>query len=158
MEGRTIVRPDPAIRKLESQQAPPSMEGRTIVRPDEKCSDASGGESAPSMEGRTIVRPDLPWDSTHRGRDVSFNGGPDNRPARHAAAAVNVPAAKALQWRAGQSSGQTRRRCAWRGSNRSTFNGGPDNRPARPDHHGLRTRSTTSFNGGPDNRPARLDS
>ena len=96
MEGRTIVRPDPKV--------PPSMEGRTIVRPDTHCS--TRVTIIPSMEGRTIVRPDCALILiAHPTR--SFNGGPDNRPARLQRPRRGSWTPSGLQWRAGQSSGQT---------------------------------------------------
>ena len=59
------------------------------------------------MEGRTIVRPDQPSSPAPTSALWTFNGGPDNRPARRG----------------------VRR---WLKSLMLTFNGGPDNRPARP--------------------------
>ena len=131
MEGRTIVRPDSQFRQVLASPIGPSMEGRTIVRPDISKRGLRGNPSLPSMEGRTIVRPDLvgmacaadevpsfnggPDNRPARrrtGRRTSpraspFNGGPDNRPARHFSYRFNEPIWLALQWRAGQSSGQT---------------------------------------------------
>ena len=60
------------------------MEGRTIVRPDYGTYAGEGGQVGPSMEGRTIVRPDLPGICEAKPLTFSFNGGPDNRPARPA--------------------------------------------------------------------------
>ena len=109
----------------------------------------------PSMEGRTIVRPDLRWPARLRWAKSSFNGGPDNRPARR-----------------GDLQPFNHQCCP--------FNGGPDNRPARPNSLTPEVRSKRlpsmegrtivrpdppvprratsvcpTFNGGPDNRPAR---
>ena len=131
------------------------------------------------MEGRTIVRPDEAQGNTCRHRSAAFNGGPDNRPARHQRRA-NTPSGKnPLQWRAGQSSGQTRMvprrqslRCTPSMEGRTivrpdpsgtsepptghtTFNGGPDNRPARRGEPVCVAGDQPAFNGGPDNRPAR---
>ena len=134
MEGRTIVRPDAnqilrdAVRFICLQWRAGQSSGQTSIR-----SAPSPSGSRPSMEGRTIVRPDLSWSQRRRKRRRTFNGGPDNRPARPASAIPNSLAVVILQWRAGQSSGQTRR---WgsHGEHRTpSFNGGPDNRPARPD-------------------------
>ena len=204
MEGRTIVRPDRCSPACDEQERPPSMEGRTIVRPDsdrhihprlrrapsmegrtivrpDSCK-AGGYEIGviPSMEGRTIVRPDWPGSRLSLSAGTTFNGGPDNRPARRALSASCPVSTMYLQWRAGQSSGQTsdlRRRldtglhpsmegrtivrpdlsvaCAVSCTN-PAFNGGPDNRPARRLNRGqIQHLAVWSFNGGPDNRPAR---
>ena len=59
------------------------------------------------MEGRTIVRPDLPSYAQPRSYCPPFNGGPDNRPARHRLLQPVGITHGYLQWRAGQSSGQT---------------------------------------------------
>ena len=110
----------------------------------------------PSMEGRTIVRPDLQPFWLLRLRAGSFNGGPDNRPARHGLLVCFVPSRESLQWRAGQSSGQTRP---------AQTEHGPRHVPSmegrtivRPDYRTSPTRRLRAFafNGGPDNRPARL--
>ena len=158
------------------------MEGRTIVRPDQASSASASTAHPPSMEGRTIVRPD---DHPCTGPDVldaTFNGGPDNRPARPRDSTSTDFSTSPLQWRAGQSSGQTRRSNGAATGSTTSFNGGPDNRPARrvwpqaqrppvllPSMEGrtivrpdqsrswLTPARTRSFNGGPDNRPARLD-
>ena len=158
MEGRTIVRPDltagyivwvdpspfnggPDNRpaRLLGHGSQPHIHTRLQWRAGQSSgqtsirSAPSPSGSRPSMEGRTIVRPDLSWSQRRRKRRRTFNGGPDNRPARPASAIPNSLAVVILQWRAGQSSGQTRR---WgsHGEHRTpSFNGGPDNRPARPD-------------------------
>ena len=135
MEGRTIVRPDLSrMQRIHRCLVGPSMEGRTIVRPDQQRSRQrqrrqsafNGGpdnrparlamhalkrslNSIPSMEGRTIVRPDL---DSFRATNISgpaFNGGPDNRPARRGNPGLWSESVHVLQWRAGQSSGQTSR-------------------------------------------------
>ena len=69
------------------------------------------------MEGRTIARPDKLQRPRPRCGRSSFNGGPDNCPARPARGRVpgGVP-------------GQTPRSAP----GASPFNGGPDNCPARP--------------------------
>ena len=134
------------------------------------------------MEGRTIVRPDTSTSAeTPAPHRTSFNGGPDNCPARPPPPRSPRPASSSLQWRAGQLSGQTRHRAQkkttaasvlqWRAGqlsgqtagpgrgNRAApqpFNGGPDNCPARPcGCLNTRLREPESFNGGPDNCPAR---
>ena len=84
------------------------------------------------MEGRTIVRPDRRHRREQQRRRITFNGGPDNRPARRRADQTAARTRRSLQWRAGQSSGQTAAAGSLRLSRYSTFNGGPDNRPARP--------------------------
>ena len=111
MEGRTIARPNPAgTVTCAVTSTRPSMEGRTIARPNSVPWEPPGralaplqwragqlpGQTAPhgrlvedpeppSMEGRTIARPNLPgrrrWPPPGRG---SFNGGPDNCPAKPA--------------------------------------------------------------------------
>ena len=157
MEGRTIVRPDSVSAEDPSFGFFPSMEGRTIVRPDFGPRRRSGQNMAPSMEGRTIVRPDVYIPRAPCQPTSTFNGGPDNRPARPGSS-IASPAP----------------------GNRS-FNGGPDNRPARqrngqrvtppaelfpsmegrtivrPDVAGVSGAGPvgSAFNGGPDNRPAR---
>ena len=109
----------------------PSMEGRTIVRPDQVPPTVYFVVHLPSMEGRTIVRPDPPEEAPpsppaqpfNGGPDnrparperfcetcailLPFNGGPDNRPARRPVASRTASSTPFLQWRAGQSSGQT---------------------------------------------------
>ena len=59
------------------------------------------------MEGRTIVRPDANLSVSDLSRHYSFNGGPDNRPARQGILPLLLQIVTLLQWRAGQSSGQT---------------------------------------------------
>ena len=133
MEGRTIVRPDrTGVRNVYPMAKRPSMEGRTIVRPDTVGFDSpppphtpfNGGpdnrparpvaavgvahrRGHPSMEGRTIVPARLCLLSTVRALPQPFNGGPDNRPARPPIGEHETITAWRLQWRAGQSSGQT---------------------------------------------------
>ena len=88
MEGRTIARPNPAVPRRLPPGQHASMEGRTIARPNAR---------------RWRCGP-----CTRRG----FNGGPDNCPAKHAAA-VSLQLGKVLlQWRAGQLPGQTARLAA----------------------------------------------
>ena len=156
------------------------MEGRTIVRPDLSMTVVTPlASDPPSMEGRTIVRPDLKFRAISRSVSSSFNGGPDNRPARPAQQSGTDIGTLDLQWRAGQSSGQTAggRQCR-RGGQAPSMEGrtivrpdqGPENvggvivMPSmegrtivRPDP--IRTRPAScvriTFNGGPDNRPAR---
>ena len=85
MEGRTAVRPNSSVRMLAMGCIHPSMEGRTAVRPNTSAGTlASPPPPPPSMEGRTAVRPNQPM-SLER-----------------------MTGAQALQWRAGQLSGQTR--------------------------------------------------
>ena len=131
MEGRTIVRPDLGVCRVACSLFPPSMEGRTIVRPDHPQPATQTPPHPPSMEGRTIVRPDEGVAVLAPGPLSAFNGGPDNRPARPTTSSPihvlspafnggpdNRPARRSwhhrgcwrgggLQWRAGQSSGQT---------------------------------------------------
>ena len=181
MEGRTIARPNPPPRPREPRRKPcfnggpdncpakpgdragrraadlfASMEGRTIARPNViswvRCSHGSLVLQwrAGQLPGQTTLGP-----TTWRLGTTSFNGGPDNCPAKRRCA----PTA-----------------CRGRGS----FNGGPDNCPAKRleiDHiaQGQRiasmegrtiarpnparrrrwSRSGWGFNGGPDNCPAK---
>ena len=83
------------------------------------------------MEGRTIVRPDYVDTEQLLPLHTSFNGGPDNRPARLGTLMHSVKNTTFLQWRAGQSSGQTLSTIFSVFPLRCPFNGGPDNRPAR---------------------------
>ena len=156
MEGRTIVRPGPRPRPQDARRRGASMEGRTIVRPghDVNVILTSVVDSA-SMEGRTIVRPGQLW------------------------APTVVGGVWALQWRAGQLSGQATvyvptwygYRCASMEGRTivrpgpppvattrrvpTCFNGGPDNCPARRGCRRTLDTSRFGFNGGPDNCPAR---
>ena len=132
MEGRTIVRPDLRMLRQPSMCRRPFNGGpdNRPARPVYRClnrkirhglqwrAGQSSGQTRrfvldlttsqpPSMEGRTIVRPDWPVRKRKREWRSSFNGGPDNRPARRAEIARNVGRYSRLQWRAGQSSGQT---------------------------------------------------
>ena len=133
MEGRTIVRPDPRGHRVHTRprrilqwragqssgQTPyrylvsyvlhePSMEGRTIVRPDRV-----GMHPSPQRFDFLQWRAGQSSGQTCRFRRRcrrcrwSFNGGPDNRPARRHVAQGAVTHHDTLQWRAGQSSGQT---------------------------------------------------
>ena len=134
----------------------PSMEGRAIARPNPMHVGAFGGVVVPSMEGRAIARPNCgDWPATS-------------------------PARCALQWRAGQLPGQTRRRrqhrrrhhrpsmegrAIARPNTRSSRRAGalgialqwragqlPGQTPAPP----LRSEGHQSpFNGGPGNCPAK---
>ena len=138
--------------------AGPSMEGRTIVRPDLWYGDYQRHYlRPPSMEGRTIVRPDVvkkavwymrSWTfnggpdncparpcgclNTRLREPESFNGGPDNCPARPVSDRAPLQARTLLQWRAGQLSGQTWPLVRPVSTSCAPFNGGPDNCPARP--------------------------
>ena len=132
------------------------------------------------MEGRTIVRPVRGRGGIRRRSRPAFNGGPDNRPASRGENQRAVVVVEDLQWRAGQSSGQSGTIVAkcWPPDSPSMegrtivrpvttsaaaeryaaqpFNGGPDNRPASPGTHRRRSDRIAPFNGGPDNRPASL--
>ena len=95
--------------------------------------------------------------SSHRPgcRPTSFNGGPDNCPARRAhfddpAPAGHIPSMEGRTIARPDRSPRPGRRPA-----RQAFNGGPDNCPARPVSVTLCRRRSASFNGGPDNCPAR---
>ena len=107
MEGRTIVRPDACSAISAIARTLPSMEGRTIVRPDEGAVIKIDTGDGPSMEGRTIVRPDRVVRFPLGTCFTAFNGGPDNRPARPGSSRWTTWSPSILQWRAGQSSGQT---------------------------------------------------
>ena len=155
MEGRTIVRPDVADVKLVVVAFHPSMEGRTIVRPDDTVRPVPRRCSNPSMEGRTIVRPDPSLSRIAHAIRLPFNGGPDNRPARQGLGLAHTLSGRILQWRAGQSSGQTSRWFKVSGGGcRPSMEGRTIVRPDRlpqPFAGGC----PLPFNGGPDNRPAR---
>ena len=96
---------DPA---LQADQRVPSMEGRTIARPNvfvgaaRTSMDQSLQWRAGQLPGQT--RPSASNSST---RVVSFNGGPDNCPAKPAPVKYHSLAEFFLQWRAGQLPGQT---------------------------------------------------
>ena len=84
------------------------MEGRTIVRPDPVSGDI-GSPLARNLQWRAgqssgQTRQTRP---TYARCLASFNGGPDNRPARHSTLVTLATLRLFLQWRAGQSSGQT---------------------------------------------------
>ena len=91
------------------------MEGRTIVRPDVQQLGLVGAGRLP-FNGGPDNRPARPGSSgVSKAQPPTFNGGPDNRPARPRADFRYAKLNSALQWRAGQSSGQTshRRRVRW---------------------------------------------
>ena len=132
------------------------MEGRTIARPDIVRSGRHAETVQPSMEGRTIARPDSTSSLRLTGLRSSFNGGPDNCPARRGDPTAAIQGAIALQWRAGQLPGQTSttptrigciRSLQWRAGQL------PGQTPSEL-HAGQNPRH--AFNGGPDNCPARL--
>ena len=60
----------------------PSMEGRTIARPDVVGVQFAGERLTLQWRGRTIARPDSRISTPAATAIVSFNGGPDNCPAR----------------------------------------------------------------------------
>ena len=108
MEGRTIVRPDQIAGRgngvvvLPLQWRAGQSSGQTTGA--ERTLAESG---SPSMEGRTIVRPDRHQPGNAHRMLCTFNGGPDNRPARRRRHQARALYLCGLQWRAGQSSGQT---------------------------------------------------
>ena len=110
MEGRTIVRPD-VLRRVHHRSRHRAFNGGPDNRParPERYWTESMRDGCPSMEGRTIVRPDSNFKRRSSKPFRTFNGGPDNRPARHPELRIWFPIANTLQWRAGQSSGQTGR-------------------------------------------------
>ena len=83
------------------------MEGRTIARPDGGHALRRVCHVVPSMEGRTIARPDCSDSCAITKVTKTFNGGPDNCPARPGAKSGVLSKKVALQWRAGQLPGQT---------------------------------------------------
>ena len=117
------------------ERGPPSMEGRTIARPN-------GGRwlfrwrttviCLPSMEGRTIARPNHLQASTDHARPSpdTFNGGPDNCPAKPVVALEIEEAVQRMD----------------------SFNGGPDNCPAKPSprlsRHGQRDIGNLQWRAG----------
>ena len=84
------------------------MEGRTIARPDRDDQTDHTYHIRPSMEGRTIARPDGIAPNRGAGTQQSFNGGPDNCPARREVSTIYSRPGIGLQWRAGQLPGQTK--------------------------------------------------
>ena len=107
MEGRTIVRPDQADGGAMVTVSEPSMEGRTIVRPD-RVGVLRPVRALPPFNGGPDNRPARPFGPPHVASPrATFNGGPDNRPARLLESSEMVGLTRSLQWRAGQSSGQT---------------------------------------------------
>ena len=137
MEGRTIARPDWHHGCSEQFVIAPSMEGRTIARPDEtglvpghngadclqwRAGQLPGQTMIPAMIASLTVTfnggpdncPARPgWTPHWRCGRRAFNGGPDNCPARQAAISVYAARLEALQWRAGQLPGQTPARPGW---------------------------------------------
>ena len=107
-----------------------SMEGRTIARPDGAAQVAE--EAAVALQWRAGQLPGQTATPTGPIVDIgrSFNGGPDNCPARPCSCARSRPVSP-------------------------RFNGGPDNCPARPPPSAAPHPPQPSFNGGPDNCPAR---
>ena len=157
------------------------MEGRTIARPDQMTLPTVAA-TAGGLQWRAGQLPGQTTAPARLGRRrASFNGGPDNCPARlgvprHRHADDGRPSMEGrtiarpdwlrvsecwetdldLQWRAGQLPGQTLHLGHRLRPRRLSFNGGPDNCPARPATGGQSMRGVlTPFNGGPDNCPAR---
>ena len=87
----------------------PGLQWRAGQSSGQSCRDRLHSQRGivPSMEGRTIVRPVTSPGSCSRRASGSFNGGPDNRPASLARPLQRARVLVALQWRAGQSSGQS---------------------------------------------------
>ena len=120
MEGRTIVRPvwlkqtrTPRSRRcLQWRAGQSSGQSRDLRRDPQR-------RSMPSMEGRTIVRPVSLAQGAAGNPPRSFNGGPDNRPASPGNRSRCRTAITVLQWRAGQSSGQSTTSWMWIPSNPS---------------------------------------
>ena len=107
------------------------------------------------MEGRTIARPNQTVYVDPPYRNSTFNGGPDNCPAKLSCTWTVTFARCTLQWRAGQLPGQTSCGATLQDIANAPFNGGPDNCPAKPLNSRCPTPSPSSFNGGPDNCPAK---
>ena len=160
MEGRTIVRPDVSGVAPATASNFATLQWRAGQSSGQTSSSIQvlGVSLIPSMEGRTIVRPDVTATPQAPTATYPFNGGPDNRPARHAVNRAALFTVLRLQWRAGQSSGQTpppkypvRTHCGlqWRAGQSS----GQTRMTGRPV-----SAAVPAFNGGPDNRPARLRS
>ena len=139
-------------------QPPPSMEGRTIARPNVSHETARQW-AMHGLQWRAGQLPGQTSASSRRrsSRRRSFNGGPDNCPAKPAQAQGGVlrdggPSMEGrtiarpnlltpfgtrltvpdLQWRAGQLPGQTGTSPSRARPAAPTFNGGPDNCPAKP--------------------------
>ena len=158
MEGRTIVRPDPALR----------TGNRTTLAFLQWRAGQSSGQTA-QVELRAAAQRILQWRAGQSsgqtttasfcatGDRTTFNGGPDNRPARQ-----EQRAADELEALTPSMEGRTivrpdRCRVARSARRESSFNGGPDNRPARPVNVPNTKPTAATFNGGPDNRPARRE-
>ena len=125
------------------------MPGQTGARDD-----GLAGQAVASMEGRTIARPNPSSDSSPGTTSASFNGGPDNCPAKPAGTAMRHTSGSRLQWRAGQLPGQTAgggdhetlvQALQWRAGQLPGQTRRRRRLPRRPTH----------FNGGPDNCPAK---
>ena len=155
MEGRTIVRPDLLAGRHRTgtgqslQWRAGQLSGQTVDH-DEKLNLSYD----PSMEGRTIVRPDGRWSRCRRVLVATFNGGPDNCPARPCECRQHPQ--RLPSFNGGPDNCPARRRTPRLVPSRThPFNGGPDNCPARPVSHTLVGANGSTFNGGPDNCPAR---
>ena len=179
MEGRTIVRPGrgaPPPRRTPQQRfngGPDNCPARLGTTPHSSSGTGAlqwragqlsgqalraarplGRREKASMEGRTIVRPGTRPPRRRTGRYESFNGGPDNCPARRERSLLSVGERQAsMEGRTIVRPGPTpnpSRRVAPR-----SFNGGPDNCPARRTASPKVRTCRSRFNGGPDNCPAR---
>ena len=107
MEGRTIARPNRSRRPPTRPDPVASMEGRTIARPNDGAHPAVHEPRPASMEGRTIARPNFRSPGASARLLHSFNGGPDNCPAKPVESVDPSTLIDGLQWRAGQLPGQT---------------------------------------------------
>ena len=164
MEGRTIARPDRCRGRTCSTVTGQrkSLQWRAGQLPGQTTADRTCTSPGTCLQWRAGQLPGQTGAATQWliwPRRRTFNGGPDNCPARRADR-TSPQVRKPLQWRAGQLPGQTaeQRRTAmragpcmrlqWRAGQLpgqtwplglaaavggcGTFNGGPDNCPARP--------------------------
>ena len=156
MEGRTIARPNAAVRPQPAVGEAASMEGRTIARPNASKSITSRRVSA-SLQWRAGQLPGQTRRADGAGLDragASMEGRTIARPNhRHGRPAPG--AGHGLQWRAGQLPGQTHPRPGVGDAGAgASMEGRTIARPNRPRLPASPT-DCSCFNGGPDNCPAK---
>ena len=131
------------------------MEGRTIVRPDLNAVEAVVASRPPSMEGRTIVRPDSLSSPSGYHTQLALQWRAGQSSGQTMMVTGWLVASCRLQWRAGQSSGQTlRARSQHLTQHRLQWRAGQSSGQTRRGLN-LSVPLIRTFNGGPDNRPAR---
>ena len=84
MKGRRILRPNRVdLRRRTDVGAVASMKGRRILRPNPGgLSYRTASRERASMKGRRILRPNSACGSDRLGRQMRFNEGPENSPAK----------------------------------------------------------------------------